>query len=130
MSGGEIGDNSIVGIGSTIMKKMPPNSVIAGTPAKVICSIEDYYQRRKHAQFEECRENAIAFYKRFNRKPSILDFKEEWCMFITKSDLEKYPDVHSIIDWRLRDKYDEFFDLHTADHIGFDEFIKTIPFNE
>lgn len=128
--GGEIGDNSIVGIGSTVMKKMPPNSVIAGTPAKVICTIEDYYQRRKKDQLDECRENAIAFYKRFNRKPSIMDFREEWCMFITKQDLDKYPEFHSIIDWRLKDKYNEFFEHHTTDHIGFDEFIKTIPFND
>lgn len=128
--GGEIGDNSIVGIGSTIMKKMPPNSVIAGTPAKVICSIEEYYLRRKKEQLLECRENAIAFLKRFGRKPTIMDFKEEWCMFITKQDLDQYPEVHSNIDWRLKDKYNEFFEHHTADHIGFDEFFKTIPFND
>lgn len=124
--GGEIGDNSIVGIGSVIMHKMPSNSVIAGTPAKVICSIEDYYNRRKTEQIDEFKSNVKAFKERYGRFPSILDLKEEWCMFITLEDLEKYPEVHNLIDWRLKDKYEQYFDSHISDHIGFDNFIKSI----
>lgn len=40
-----IGDNVIVGAGSVVTKDTPPNSVIAGAPAKVISSTSDYIQK-------------------------------------------------------------------------------------
>lgn len=42
LNGGRIGDNCIIGFGSTVIKDIPSNSVAVGTPAKVICSLEDY----------------------------------------------------------------------------------------
>ena len=47
LKGVTIGDNCIVGYGSLITKDIPNNSVVAGCPAKVICSIEEYYKKRK-----------------------------------------------------------------------------------
>jgi maltose O-acetyltransferase len=40
-----IGDNSIIGANSIVTKDIPPNSVVAGNPAKVICSIDTYKVR-------------------------------------------------------------------------------------
>ena len=40
-----IGPNSIVGAGSVVTKHVPPNTVVAGNPAKMICTLEQY--RRK-----------------------------------------------------------------------------------
>lgn len=37
-----IGKNSIIGTGSIVTKDVPPNSVVAGNPARVICSIKEY----------------------------------------------------------------------------------------
>lgn len=42
-----IGPNSIVGAGSIVTKDVPPNSVVAGAPAKVVCSLEDYLARHR-----------------------------------------------------------------------------------
>lgn len=41
-----IGDNCIIGAGSVVSKNIPDNSVAAGNPAKVICTVEEF--RAKH----------------------------------------------------------------------------------
>ena len=38
----KIGPNSVVGAGAVVTKNVPPNTVVAGVPAKVICSIDEY----------------------------------------------------------------------------------------
>ena len=45
MPGVTIGDNVIVGSGAIVTKDVPSNSVVAGVPAKIICTIEEYYQK-------------------------------------------------------------------------------------
>ena len=40
-----IGPNSIVGACSVVTKDVPPGTVVAGNPARVICTIEEYEQR-------------------------------------------------------------------------------------
>lgn len=42
-----VGKNTIVGAGSVIKGNIPDNVVIAGNPAKVIRTIDEYYQRIK-----------------------------------------------------------------------------------
>jgi radical SAM protein with 4Fe4S-binding SPASM domain len=41
-----IGENSIIGAGSVITKNVPPNMVVAGNPAKLICSTDELLQKR------------------------------------------------------------------------------------
>lgn len=41
----EIGENTIVGANSLVSKSFPANVVIAGNPAKIICTVEEYEQR-------------------------------------------------------------------------------------
>ncbi len=40
-----IGPNSIVGAGSIVSKNVPPNMVVAGIPARVICSVDEYKEK-------------------------------------------------------------------------------------
>lgn len=42
-----IGPNAIVAAGAVVTKDVPPNSVVGGVPAKVICSLDDYVTKRK-----------------------------------------------------------------------------------
>lgn len=42
-----IGQNTIVGSGSIVNKSLPGNSVVAGSPAKVLCSLDEYLERVK-----------------------------------------------------------------------------------
>lgn len=45
MMGVKIGNNCIVGAGSIVTRNVPDGCVVAGIPAKVICTIEEYYQK-------------------------------------------------------------------------------------
>ena len=40
-----IGDNVIIGAASVVTKDIPSNSVVAGNPAKIVCSFDDYKKR-------------------------------------------------------------------------------------
>ena len=45
LAGVTIGDRSIVGAGAVVTKDVPPGMVVAGVPARVVNSVEDYERR-------------------------------------------------------------------------------------
>jgi len=47
LPGVEIGPRTIVGAGSMVTKSLPPNTVCAGNPARVICSLDDYLAKHR-----------------------------------------------------------------------------------
>ena len=47
MPGVTIGENSMVAAGSIVTKSVPPGSVVAGNPARIICSVEDYIEKNR-----------------------------------------------------------------------------------
>lgn len=47
MPGVNIGDNCVIGAGSIVTKDIPPNSVAAGIPARVIKSTDEYFEKLK-----------------------------------------------------------------------------------
>lgn len=47
MPGVTIGDNSLVAAGSVVTKSVPPRTVVAGNPARILCTIEEFYERNK-----------------------------------------------------------------------------------
>ena len=63
----EIGNNTIIGAGSVVTKSVPDNSVVAGNPAKYICSIEEYTEKI----VKECPNYNLENYKK-NKKEEVL----------------------------------------------------------
>jgi maltose O-acetyltransferase len=49
LPGVEIGPRSIVGAGSVVISDIPPNTLAAGNPAKVICSMDEYLEKHRQA---------------------------------------------------------------------------------
>ena len=50
-----IGDNVIIGANSTVTKDVPSNSVVAGSPARIICTLDEYLKKeRKRMQSAPC----------------------------------------------------------------------------
>jgi maltose O-acetyltransferase len=47
LPGVEIGPRTIVGAGSVVSRDLPPDSVCVGTPARRICSLDEYLQKHR-----------------------------------------------------------------------------------
>src|SRR6185503_14796441 len=47
LAGVELGPRTIVGAGSVVSKSLPADTVCAGSPAKVICSLDEYLDRHR-----------------------------------------------------------------------------------
>lgn len=47
LPGVTIGDNVVIGANSTVTHDIPENSVAVGSPARVICSLDEYLEKEK-----------------------------------------------------------------------------------
>lgn len=47
MPGVTVGENSLVAAGSIVTKSVPKGVVVGGNPAKIICTVKEYYERNK-----------------------------------------------------------------------------------
>jgi len=47
LAGVEIGPRTLVGAGSVVSRSLPPDTVCAGSPAQVICSLDEYLERHR-----------------------------------------------------------------------------------
>ena len=75
LKGTVIGDNCIIGENSLVNGCFPDDVVIAGNPAKVICTIEEYYHKRIAAQLHEARELVKEYFACYHKVPEkeVLD---------------------------------------------------------
>lgn len=55
LPGVSIGSNVVIGANSTVTHNIPDNSVAVGSPARVICSLEEYIEKeRKYMEKSPC----------------------------------------------------------------------------
>ena len=120
-----IGDNCIFGYGSTILKDIPANSVAVGTPAKVICTVEEYYKKRREKSIEEAFVYARSIKERYGRMPVIEDFWEEFPLFVNGNEMDKYP-IHfkNKMQTQLGKALTNWKKNHKALFRNFDDFIE------
>lgn len=122
LKGAHIGDNCIIGINSVVMGTIPANSVAAGCPAKVICSLEDYFFKRKTKSVEEAFDYARSIMERFGRRPVPSDFWEEFPLFVSGNEVDKYPEIP--IRRQLGKAYVYWVENHKATFSSFDDFLR------
>lgn len=86
LKGVTIGSNVVIGAGSLVNKDIPDNCVAAGNPARVITTIEDYYESRKKAQLGEALILYENYVQTYDREPPIEVFDEFFFLFMRKED--------------------------------------------
>ena len=119
LKGVSIGDNCIIGAGSLVNKSIPPGTVAAGNPARVLCTIDDYHRKRQAAQFDEARVYAGLLRQRTGRAPVPSDFFEEFPQFLSGSQDEQGLPVKA----QFGPAYESFKRNHNAPFPTFEAFL-------
>lgn len=120
LKGVSIGNNCIIGFGSVVSRSIPENSVAVGIPAKVICTIDEYYLKRKKESIDQALDYAKSIQERFSRRPRIDEFWEEFPLFLNGED--DCPEL--AIKKQMGPAYDHFKNNNKAVFNGFDDFLK------
>lgn len=108
LKGVSIGNNCIIGSGSIVSKSIPDNSVAVGVPARVICSLDEYYHKRKKRQLDEALEYGVELAKSKGGADFLepSDFPEEWVLFLSKEDYDNNIELRDKVNFRLKDRID------------------------
>lgn len=122
LKGVTIGDNCFIGANSLVTKDIPANSVVAGSPAKVIMSIDDLYKKRLAICQEEAFDYARSIQERYGRRPIPADFWEEFPLFVSGDEVNKYPEIP--IRRQLGPIYDRYVREHKKIFSSFKSFLE------
>lgn len=93
LMGTTIGDNCIIGANSLVKGTFPDNVVIAGNPAKIVCTLEEYHQRGKNRWVDDAKKCAETIYARTGRVPTIEEMTDSFFglyMPHTQETVDKY----------------------------------------
>lgn len=99
LMGSVIGDNCIIGAGSVVSGKFENNSIIAGNPAKRICSLEDYYHRRKEQELNSAMLFVKKWYKKHGRYPSINEMTNAFSWLYVPHTLENLQENSKLFNY-------------------------------
>lgn len=119
-----IGDNVIIGAGAVVTGKIAEDGVYGGNPARLICTLQDYYERRKRRQLPEALEVWRHYVARFGREPGREVFHEYFYLFTKSADdldpaFRRKLDDHDNAEECLAYLYDG---RNNAPFASFDEF--------
>lgn len=126
LKGVTIGDNCVIGACSLVTKDIPANSVAADVPCRVICSIDEYYRKRKQVAFAEAVEYVQSIQERFKRNPYKRELYEEFIYFTHKNNAELYEQEGSPIKSQLGTAYTDFMERDEAKFKSYEEFLHHI----
>ena len=81
LGGTIVGDDCVIGAGSVVKGVIPSGVVVAGNPARIICTIDEYRNKRRALQCDEAYEVYRCWYKRYSTRPSREIFREYFWLF-------------------------------------------------
>ena len=103
-----IGSNVIIGAGSIVHGNVPNNCVVAGNPAKIICSIDEFMQKRRVKQYNEAAEMVRRYRSVFGKEPP----KEKLPAYFFLFEPRKLPINSTFLSrMKLTGNYDQSLDV-------------------
>lgn len=125
LKGVTIGDNCFIGAGSVVSHDIPSNSIAVGRPAKVVCTMDEYYERRKTEITQEAFAYARSIKERYGRMPVAADFWEEFSIFVDAHNVNDYPEIN--IRAQLGCHYEKWLENHQhAPYSGLQAFLDAV----
>lgn len=126
LGGARIGDNVIIGAGSIVTKPIPSNTVAIGSPAKVVCSYQNYMKKRENAYVSEAIEYANAILDS-GRTPVVSDFYDDYPCFVDGHNYQNYDYPYSRVF--APEQFEYWKKNHKAVFDGFDNFMTYVNEN-
>lgn len=121
-----IGDNVIIGANSVVSGIIPSDTVVAGCPAKVIMTLDEYYNKRKNLQLKELSQVVSCYRDRNKKDPGMDDLSEYfWCFTNNQSDLSERCRMQMENCGNAEMSY-EIFEKHTPEYAGIEEMLNSI----
>lgn len=88
----KIGNNVIIGANSLVNKDIPDNVVVAGNPAEVIMSLDEYRKKRLKAQLTEAQELVKRHYEVYGKAPEPWRLRDFFWLFDDKASIKEYEE--------------------------------------
>ena len=128
LMGSHIGSNSIVGAGAVVLGQFEDDVVIAGNPARVICTLEQYYKKHMDKQYETAKMYFEKLYEKHNRIPTVKEMGNAFAwMYLprTRETVEEYSGFFKLSG----DDHDEIIEDFLSSRgmfASYDEFVESI----
>lgn len=123
LKGVSIGDNVFIAANSLVNKNVPSNCIVGGCPSKILCTLDEYRQKRLLQYEAEALDYARSIKERFNREPKAEEFYEEFSLFVDRKNINKYTKIP--ISKQLGKKgYSIWLNSHIRKYNDFEDFIK------
>lgn len=128
LMGSQIGNNVIIGAQSVVHGVIPDNSVVAGNPAKIICTLDEYYNKRIQNEKKCAIQNVKLAEEKMGRIPTVEEMGDAFAWLYLPRQYEtikKYPEFFTL-PGKEKNKFVQDFMRSQPQYDSYEEFIKTI----
>lgn len=120
-----IGDNVIIGARAVVRGEIPSNTVWAGVPAKMICTIDEFYEKKARHRLHDALSRRDHVRKVTGNDPSVKDMGLFSMLFLTRTENNYQTYIKDIEFNGKKDCEDvrKFFFKSTPIFSSFEEFL-------
>ena len=91
----KIGSNVIVGAGSLVNRDLPDDTVCAGVPARVICTLDEYREKIKNKSTEHLDLLISSYREKYSEDPDEWELREHLPYFYSPEEIkQKNPEYY------------------------------------